>query len=286
MKKGVLYSTGELDVLDYYTKISRFLEGFLNGREIATKTYLENFSFLRRGSNSEPIFAKDLRCVDAKMLKLRRFHLKEIKNELTEKQQLVWRYFVPRKAVNFFYATNNEKGKDIGRIFIDIDRQALDAEAARKVTKQLVEEIKNDKEFNKLVRFRIFVMWTGSSFHVYLLLKKGVGLDFYNKYLSYGSKKTSFLTRWANSIALKTGIGVKAGHARERDFIILDSSNTPPGKLARAPFSLHVKAYDKIDGVSVPVSEEELGRKSLIRELRGLTTDDVLRNMTKYRKML
>lgn len=289
MVKEVLKPFGSLDVLYYYSLVARKLEKFLKGREIATKTVLKDFFFLKRGSNSKPLFVGDLRKVNEKMLKLRAEHgLGDIKNELNEKQKLIWRYFVPRKMVNFFYACNSEKpGKPIDRIFIDIDRQDNSSEDARKVASCLVKTIKADKKFNSLLRFKIFIMWTGSSFHIYLLLNRKINLVFYNKYLSYGEKKgESFIMNWADKIAKETGLNVKAGHEREKDAIILDSSNTPSGKLARAPFSLHVKGYNEIDGVAVPVSEQQLSDSKLVSKLGKLSPELVLKNLNSYSKLL
>lgn len=282
-----LRKRGELDVLDYYSQVSKYLEGFLKGRELATKTQIKNFKFLKRGSNSPPLFIEDLKQVNSKMLSLRTRHLAEVKDKLTEKQVLIWQYFVPRKPVNFYYATNGEKpGKEIDRIFIDIDRQEHSSEDAKKVCSELVSSIRQDKEFAKLIKFKIFIMWTGSSFHVYLFLKRKIDNSFYQKYLSYSRKEQSFIEKWALEIENRTKIKVKAGHAREKECIILDSSNTPSGKLARVPFSLHVSSKGEIDGVSVPVSESELQDKSLINKLKKLTPDSVLKNMKSYAKLL
>ena len=280
--KDILYPYGELDVLYYYSKIARKLERFLGKREIATKTYLKNFVFLKRGSNSPQLYIKDLREVNEKMLKLRKYHLNEARDKLTKKQILIWQYFVPRKMTNFFYATNGEKqGNDMDRLFIDIDRQSLSPNDARQVTRELVKLIKQDSEFSRLVKFKIFIMWTGSSFHVYLLLNKKINLKFYNKYLSYGKNKgESFIMKWAEKISKKTGISVKAGHEKEKNSIILDSSNTPSGKLARVPFSLHVSGYNKYDGIAVPLTEAELEDENLIKKLKKITPEQVLKTLS------
>ena len=241
------------------------------------------------------------------MLKLRKNHLKDVRNELSEKQALIWDYFVPRKLIQMFYATNSEKrvfsdslnqkfrdkegiGKPIERIFIDIDRQRHSPDDSRKVALELINLIKNDNEFNKLVKIKkIVVLWTGASFHVYVLLKKQVDLKFYNRYLSYGSgknKEESFIMKWAEEIAGKTGISASAGHEKSDKFIILDSSNTPSGKLARCPFSLHLKDWKTIDGVCVPVTVNELGDKNLVGKLQVLSPDSVLKDLGKYKKLL
>jgi hypothetical protein len=287
--KNVLHPYGSLDILYYYSEVSRILNNFLKYREIATKTVINNFFFLKRGSNSKPMFIEDLKQVDEKMLKLRaEHHLDEVKNKLNDKQILIWQYFVPRKFMNFFYATNKEGiGKPINRIFIDIDRRKQTAEDARKVALALVNEIKKDKEFNKKLKYRVIVLWTGNSFHVLLLLKNKINLEFYSKYLSYGKKKQdSFIMKWAKSITEKTNIEVSAGHEKSDRFIILDSSNTPSGKLARAPFSLHVKNSEEYDGICVPVSLNELGNKNLIIKLRSLTPEKVLKDIDSYKRLL
>jgi hypothetical protein len=224
------------------------------------------------------------------MLLLRKNHLKDIRDKLNEKQELIWEYFPPRKFVQFYYATNDEGvGKPIDRIFIDIDRRKHTTDEARVVALNLVDFIKNDREFNKLLKYKIVILWTGASFHVYLLLKKKIDLKFYNKYLSYGSsqvKSESFIMKWAFLIEKNSGIACHAGHEKSDKFIILDSSNTPSGKLARSPFSLHIKDYKNWDGVCVPVSERELNDNKLVGRLKKLTPDDVLKDLNKYERLL
>ena len=294
MVKGVddiLHLTGELDVLPYYSKISPSLKNFLKRKMIASKVHVSNFFFLNRGSNKKPLYIKDFSAVDKKMLSLRKNHLKDIRNELNEKQELIWQYFPPRKLIQFFYATNDEGiGKPIERVFIDLDRRKHSADDARIVVLNLVNFIKNDKEFNKLLKIKKFViLWTGNSFHVLLLLKKRIDLKFYDRYLSYGSgknKSESFIMKWADKISEKTKISVVAGHEKSDKFIILDSSNTPSGKLARTPFSLHVKDWKTYDGICVPVSIDELKNKTLISRLTKLTPDKVLKDLKKYERLI
>ncbi len=291
MKEGdILHLNGELDVLDYYSKTASALADFLKDKEIASKVHLPNFFFLKRGSKEKPLFIDDFSVVDSKMLSFRKNHLKDIRKKLNEKQELVWEYFPPRKLIQFFYATNGEGvGKPIERIFIDIDRRKHSAEDARKVCLELINVIKNDREFNKLLRYRTVVLWTGASFHVYLLLKKKIDLRFYNKYLSYGSGKNkteSFIMKWAGLVEKNTGIPCRAGHEKSDNFIVLDSSNTPSGKLARAPFSLHIRDGKTVDGVCVPVSADELSDKNLIKRLQKLSPEEVLRDLKKYKKLL
>ncbi len=293
MKKGdsVLYETGELDVLPYYSKTASVISGFLKGKRIASKIHLLNLFFLKRGSKDKPLYIDDFSAVNSSMLKLRKFHLKDARDKLNEKQALIWDYFVPRKLVQFFYATNDEgAGKEIERIFIDIDRRKHTSDDAKKVASELVKIIKEDKGFNKIVKIKkIVILWTGASFHIVILLKNKINLRFYNRYLSYGSgksKEESFIMKWAKKIEEDTGIETKAGHEKSDKFIILDSSNTPSGKLARAPFSLHIKDWKTWDGVCVPVTLDELRDKDLIKKLSKLTPDSVMENLGKYRKLL
>jgi len=287
--KDILHPYGSLDILYYYVKVSKILDNFLKSREIATKTVIKDFFFLKRGSNSRPLFIEYLKEVDEKMLKLRaENHLDQVKDKLNKKQILIWQYFVPRKFMNFFYATNKEGvGKAMDRIFIDIDRRKQTAEDARKVAFALINIIKKDKEFNKKLKYRIVVLWTGNSFHVLLLLKNKINLEFYSKYLSYGKKKSeSFIVKWAEEASRDTGISVSAGHEKSDKFIILDSSNTPSGKLGRVPFSLHVKNSEEYDGICVPVSSSALGDKNLINKLNSLTPEKVLKNLDSYKRLL
>ena len=144
--------------------------------------------------------------VDDKFLQLRaEHHLDDVKKQLSEKHVLLWQYFVPRKLINFFYACNNEYGKKMDRIFIDIDRQDNDAQDAQKTASALVKTIQKDKGFAKLMKYKIFIMRTGSSFHVLLMLQKTIDHAMYDRYLSYGPKKTeSFITKRAGEVSKQT----------------------------------------------------------------------------------
>ena len=293
--KDILSPFGSLDVLYYYSIVAEKLKDFLKGKEIAVKIWLSNLKgipfFLKRGSNSPPLYIEDFRVVDEKMLRLRAEHgLGEAKNKLTSKQELVWEYFVPRKLMDFFYACNKEgQGRKIERVFIDIDKgKEIKSEIAQDVAKNLVKMIKSDKEFNKLMKYRMFIMWTGNSFHIYLLLKKSVNLNFYDKYLAYhkDNQLGSFTGRWAEKIRKKTGINVQGGHEKTPEHVTIDPSGTPSGKLARCPFSLRIKSAKEADGIAVPLSENDLNRKTLVAELKKLTPEKVIKNIGGYGKLL
>ncbi len=302
-----LHPYGNLDVLAWYGKVAPYLQNFLDKKEIASKIVGEKFVLLKRGTKETPLFIKDFKEIDEQYLKLRaNHHLDEAKDQLTTKQILLRKYFVPRKLVNFFYACNNEYGDSIDRIFIDIDRQTNSADDARKVALALTQLITKDKQFqslvsrssslwpnisdrqfNDIIDFRLFILRTGASFHIYILLKKDIDHIFYDSCLSYGKdKEQSFITKRAAEASKATKLKVLAGHERKKWAIILDTSNTPPGKLARAPFSLHIKDSKTIDGIAVPVSQQELSDPKLISKLQKLTPEMIWKNIEHYSWLL
>jgi len=66
----------------------------------------------------------------------------------------------------------------------------------------------------------------------------------------------------------------------------LDTSNTPPGKLARCPFSLHIKDSKTIDGITVPISQKELADTKLISKLKKLTPETIRKNIDYYSSLI
>jgi len=286
--KDFLHPYADLDVLARYAKISPYLETFLGQKEIASKIVGEDFVVLRRWTKDKPLYIQDFKAVDEDFLKLRAWHhLADVQKQLNEKQTTLRKYFVPRKLVNFFYAVNNEEGTKIDRIFIDIDRQDKTPQDAQKVAAELVKIIQKDKWLSALITYKLLTLRTGSSFHIYILLTKNISHAIYDKYFSYGDKKPdSFITKRADAISESTGIAVNAGHARKKWVIILDTSNTPPGKLGRVPFSLHIKDAKTIDGICIPLETKELEEKSLISKLRWLTPEKVWQNIKKYSSLL
>ena len=210
--KDLLHPYGNLDVLGRYSKVAPLLKHLLKSKEIASKIIGEKFVLLKRGTKEPPIFIDDFKEIDEKFLQLRAdHHLKDVKEQLTPKQILLRKYFVPRKLINFFYACNNEYGNSIDRIFIDIDRQTNSADDARKVTDELIKIILSDKQFTKLLTFKLMTLWTGSSFHIYILLNKTIDHTFYDTYLSYGEgKEQSFVTQRAKEVSTVTKMNVVA----------------------------------------------------------------------------
>jgi DNA primase len=291
--KDILKPYGHTDVLFYYSAISKHLKNFLKGKEIAAKIWLPSGNihfFLRRGSSMQPLYIEDFDAVDENFLKIRaETELEKARGKISKQQEKIWGYFVPRKLIDFFYATNGEHpGHPINRIFIDLDRGAgVSEEEARVVASELVKIIRLDKELRKLVKFRIFIMWTGSSFHIYLLFDKKFPNSFYERYFKYSKEapEASFIGKWARQLkALR--IKVSGGHEKTPGTVTLDPSQTPSGKLARSPFSLHMGSAKEINGIALPLNEKQLSDRSIIKKLKAYTLEKVLKEISQFAKNL
>lgn len=289
--KDIIKPFGSTEVLLYYGIVAEKLKNYLKDKEIATKIWLPNANmpfFLKRGSKSEPLYIDEFK-VDEKLLETRKRieKLSDAKNELTKTQIKIWDYFVPRKLIDFFYAANKEgKGKDIERIFFDIDRGNISSEGARNATKELVDAINSDDKFWDLVKGDLFVLWTGSSFHIIIFLNKNVNNGFYERYISYSKDEplASFTGRWAKKINGKFKFTITGGHEKIKNGINIDPSQTPSGKLARSPFSLHMKDARTIDGVALPLNDDMLKSKSLINELKKYSPRKVVDELKELAK--
>ncbi len=289
--KDVIKPFGKTDVLLYYSIIASKLNKFLQGKKIATKIWLPTGFFLRRGSQMEPLYIEEFKNVTKNLIKLRaEMPLQKARGKITKQQEKLWLYFPQDKLIDFFYATNNEGiDKPIERIYFDIDRgKNIKAEDAQKVTLELLKIIKKDKEFKKLIKFKTIILWTGKSFHLYLLLKRKMPSSFYKKYLSYSKNVPleSFTGKWADQINKQTKFKVAGGHEKKPKTITIDPSQTPSGKLARCPFALHMKNPKEINGISVPLNEKMLRDKNLTKKLKTLTPDKVVKNLNNWAKNL
>ncbi|MBW2992716.1 hypothetical protein KY345_05865 [Candidatus Woesearchaeota archaeon] len=291
--KDILKPFGQTDVLLYYGLVVPSLSKYLKGKEIAAKNWLGKGAFspfiLKRGSKLRELKAEYFTEVSAEMLKIRKEKLDAARKKLSDKQQLLWEYFIPRKLSDLFYATNSEgAGKPIERIFIDIDRGTAGQKITQRVTKTLVEEIKSDKMFLDKYKGELFVMWTGNSFHVYVFLDKHITINDYEKNIAYTKKDplASFIGRWAQKLNNKLGVKVLGSHEKVANAIILDPSQTPSGKLCRAPFSLHMANENKVDGVSVPLSLDMLDDNGLVMDLKRLKLKDVVEDLREFTKRL
>ena len=293
----ILKPYGELDVLNLYSKIAPHLIDFLRNKELASKTWVPKAKvpfFLNRAGKLGELWVEDFKHVDDEFLRIRaKHHLSDVKDRLNDRQVLIWRYFVPRKYSEFFYATNGEKeGKQIERVFIDIDRTNLSAIKSLEVTRLLVELIEkqreDDKYFNDLIKSTA-VYWTGSSFHVYCFLTKPQPPEFYEEKIQYHSKGVlfeSWIDVWVRKIKQKVSFKVTGGHEKKKDYIVIDPSQTPSGKLARVPLGcLHIKNFEP-DGISIPLSENMLYDDKIVEWLRNLTPEYVVKNVKKLSKYL
>jgi len=293
----ILKPYGELDVLHLYSKVAPHLTDFLKNKEIASKTWVPKAKipfFLNRAGKLGELWIDDFKHVDDEFLKIRaKHHLSDVKDKLNDRQILIWRYFVPRKYSEFFYATNGEReGKPIERVFIDIDRTNLPAKKSLEVTRLLVEIIEKqkseDREFNELVKSTA-VYWTGSSFHVYCFLHKHQPPEFYEEKIQYHSKGVlfeSWTDIWVRKIKHKVEFKVTGGHEKKEDYIVIDPSQTPSGKLARVPLGcLHIKNF-KPDGMSVPLSESMLYDDKIVEWLKALTPEYVAKHVNTFSKYL
>ena len=291
--KSVLKPFGELDCLLYYSIVAGELKNFLKGKELATKIRIpEGPQLLKRGSQLEPLSIEELaENVDESFLQLRKLHLEEARGKISKIQEKIWQYFFPRKYCDFFYATNREGlNKPIERVFFDIDRKETQtAEQARLIACKLAGLIQNDEEFcKKIGNFNLMPLWTGSSFHIYLLLEKQITHEFYDRELMFSKKEplASFTGKWAQEIAEKTGLKVIGGHEKQEEFFNIDPSQTPSGKLARAPFSLHFKDAKTVDGIALPLTLKQLCTKGIVKELQQMTPEKVLKELSKWAKAI
>jgi hypothetical protein len=289
---------GQIDVLLLYGIVAGKLKKYLGDRELAGKIWMPSGRMphlLKRGSRLEPLFAPELEeAVTLEFLELRSKteHLSSAKDNLTGLQVKVWQYFLPRKLADFFYATNHEgPGKEIDRIFFDIDRSdGVSAEQAQETTRIFVETIKGDRELeNVLGNIEPFIYWTGNSFHVLFFLNKLMPNSFYDKHFQYSKNdpERNFTGKWAKKINDQVEFNVVGGHERQGNSINIDPSQTPSGKLCRIPLgSLHMKDAKIIDGVSVPINEKMLYEEDLVHKLANYTPKNIIENLNQLENYL
>jgi len=293
----VLKELGYTDVIVYYSKVAAHakMKRFLKGKEIATKILLPKGIpyFIKRGSKEPPLYIDELaKAVNSKFLDLRKSGqgISKIRDNLGKIQQKVWDYFPPRKLMDFFYATNNEGvGRPLERIFMDIDRSDQTTEKTRQVAMELARVINKDKNFKKAVGgFTMFPMWTGSSFHIYLLLKKKISKAVYEKQIHFSKNAPleGFTGKWANEINNRLKVKVIGGHQKQEGCINIDPSQSPSGKLARVPFSLHMKDAKTVDGIALPLTVVMLKDKKLVKKLKTYTPDRVLKELNQLARRL
>lgn len=293
--KDILRPFKQTDVLLYYGIVAPALSKYLKKKEIAAKNWLGKAGFspylIKRGSKLRSLYAEYFKEVKPEFLKIRSEvkRLDDARRKLTDKQQVLWEYFLPRHLSDFFYATNSEgAGRPIERIFIDIDRGTVGQKITQRVTNALIEEIQSDDGFQDRYKGELWVMWTGNSFHVYNFLNKTITTKEYEDKIAYSKKDplASFIGRWAQKLNNKLGLRVLGSHKKVKNAIILDPSQTPSGKLCRSPFSLHMASENKADGVAVPLRIDMLDDGGLVNDLKRLTLKDVIDDLPEFCKRL
>lgn len=287
---------GEIDVLLYYGSIAPYLINYLRGKEIASKIWLPAGNvrmLLKRGSKDKPVYIEDMvEGITPELMETRRTfkELKDAKSRITEKQATIWSYFVPRKLIDFFYATNKEgEGKDIDRVFFDIDKgEGMSARDSLHVTKLLIAEIISDEKICEHIKGEPYVSWTGASFHVLFELKKAQPASFHDRHLGVSAVKRldTSASKWVESVKKSASVPVVGGHVKMKGKISIDPSQTPSGKLCRVPLgSLHMKDAGTVDGVSVPLTLDMLD-ENIIEELGSYTPKKILDELPELAKRL
>ena len=295
---NIITPFGQTDVLLLYAIAAEKLKKYLNNRELASKIWLPKGHvryLLKRGSKLEPLYVNELiAAVDLDFLEFRsrEEHLKDAKDEITDLQNKVWQYFLPRKLADFFYVTNYENpGGEIDRIFFDIDQfKGMSASQAQETTRIFIETINEDKDLEKLLgNVEPFIYWTGNSFHVFFFLDHAEPNSFYEKYFQYSKNdpERNFTGKWAKKVDEQVEFRVVGGHERQGDSINIDPSQTPSGKLSRVPLgSLHMKDPDTVDGVSVPITEKMIYDENLASKLVNYRSKDIIERLDQFEKFL
>ncbi|OIO40373.1 hypothetical protein AUJ10_03315 [Candidatus Pacearchaeota archaeon CG1_02_31_27] len=276
------------DVLEYYVSVLPYLTDFLRNKKIAVKNYIpDGVTLLKRGSELEPLYVEEIiKYADKKFFDVRKkiHHLDEARSRLNKQQIKIWQYFLPRKYSELFYATNDEGvNKKIERIFIDIDRTERSLEEAGVVTLKLLDLIKKNNKFkSKIGKYKTLITFTGKSFHLYFLLKKPITKEIYNELFA---NKENIFKNFCEEIKKEVKFDVVLGHIKTKEGINIDPSQTPSGKLARSPFSLHIAKDGKsIDGVTVPINEKILQNKKTVGDLTSYTPEKILKEIKKLAK--
>jgi hypothetical protein len=268
----VLRPYGDLDVLAYYGLVAPKLETFLQGRELATRTWLPQSrirSVVKRGSQGPPLYIRQLvRAVTPQMISARmKFaHLEEGKHALSPDQSLVWYYFPPRRLIEFQYATNREgKGREIDRVLYDIDQgKGATAEDSIEVAALLAQAIMEDQQARDLSRGKPFVSWTGHSFHLLLSLREAQPARFYQDQIEYTGRGHTLTDRLIDRVTREAQVPVTGGSTRLPGHVNIDPSQTPSGHLCRVPLGcLYMTDATAVEGVSVPLTLDMLRREEV-----------------------
>ena len=113
-----------------------------------------------------------------------------------------------------------------------------------------------------------------------MFLKKSMPNSFYVENFQYSKNDPlhNFTGKWTEKLR-KEGFNVTGGHEKT-DYLIIDPSQTPSGKLCRIPLgSLHMKDALTVNGVSIPLKKEMLEEKKLVEHLQEYTPKKVLEEL-------
>lgn len=275
----VVRPVGQVDPVLLYAVVADAAADYLGDRELCGKIHIPDGPvLLKRGSELEPLTAAMLAdAVDRAFLELRDDpgHLDDVRDQLSTAQERVWQYFYPRKYSEFLYATNHEgEGRPIDRVFFDIDRgsgtSAHDALAAARAFVDALDgtvDVPHDR----------VIAWTGASFHVELLLPEERPASFYHDRIFDPGSDDTVTAQAVAAVDEQVDVPVRQGHEKADGAIIVDPSQTPSGKLNRVPLgSLHLADATTVDGVSVPLTRDELFADGVLDRLQAYTPEQVV----------
>jgi purine nucleoside permease len=111
--------------------------------------------------------------------------------------------------------------------------------------------------------------------------------SFYDENFQVSTKRGLETTaqEWVEELK-KRKLKVTGSHEKVAGLVSIDPSQTPSGKLARSPFSLHIKDEKTVDGVAIPLEADSLEDKKLVGELKAYTPDRVIGELDSLSKRL
>jgi len=157
----------------------------------------------------------------------------------------------------------------------------MSVDDALAVTRPFVDYL-NDADTVQDVTDRMLLKWTGASFHVELLLHEPQPAFFYDNRISTSKNDAAdtVTDRAITHLQDAVDVPVVGRHERQDDAITIDPSQTPSGKLNRVPLgSLHMADAETVDGVSVPLTTDELFDDGVLEMVQTYDPASVVRAM-------
>jgi len=172
----------------------------------------------------------------------------------------------------------------MNRLYLDFDRSKdIPLEHAAKDVASIAQTIEEDKKFeSEFGEFSLLPVFTGFSFHLYIFLEKSFSHRQYEEFLSL-QNKANFVSLWVEQLRNSGHREIFAEHERKEGKMVVDISQSPSGKLARCPFSLHLHE-GKVSGLSVPMNFRNLDDKKFLKELENLTPKIVVEKIEDFAK--